>query len=211
MCQQVNPNMKAIFLLRDPAKRTRSGFLYSQSIFEEKALTMDADFEQELRGERDDFRPTLRHLNYSAYPTQLARWEAALKPGNMLILAFENFVRAPKDGLDKVCAFLGISPLETFPRAEQSNVTVALDTQYKPRVMQLLYTKNPLKSLLKPLLPGRLRQSLKTRVQDSLVSAPQAAPEVSAYCRQVMADRFEGMQDELGGKFGFRLQYWTSG
>lgn len=206
-----NPDIKAIFLLRDPAKRTQSAFHYSRSIFEEKAATMDIAFEEELGGKRENYWPTLRHLDYSSYSGHLDRWKSNLKPGNMLLLEFEEFVREPLAGLTNICTFLEVAPPEELPEGEKTNVTVVLDSPIKRNAMRLLYTKNPVKSILKPLLPARFRQNMKTKMQDALVSGSQETPHISPFCEQVMTETFSGMKEELAERFNFKPQQWTSG
>ncbi len=206
-----NRDVKVIFILRDPAARARSAYLYSRSTFDEPASTMEQAFHEENDGSRDDFWPTLRHLNYSDYPQHLRRWQQALKPGNMLIIEFESYVRAPNQSIEQICDFLGIDAPETLPAKERSNITVATDTPFKHQTMKLLHTRNGLKSLLKPMLPRRFRERLKLRIQDYIATGQGKAEPASAACNEIMAIRFSGMQNKLAEEFGFKPQYWTSG
>ncbi|MDV4166752.1 sulfotransferase domain-containing protein [Rhodovulum sp. FJ3] len=206
-----NPEVKAIILLRDPAKRAFSGYSYCRSIYFEPAETLDAALAQELEGARDRFWPTLRHMHYSDYPQHLRRWKTQLKAGHLLILEFEDFIANPKDGIDRICAFLGIEAPEVLPTKERSNVTVVLDSPLKRAVMKILHSRNGLKSIVKPLLPGRFREKLKVRIQDRLAAGQEKPEPMSAWCKETLNARFAGMQTVLAEEFDFHPQHWTSG
>ncbi|RBP77903.1 sulfotransferase domain-containing protein [Rhodobacter sp. 140A] len=206
-----NPDVKVVILLRDPLRRSLSAYHYSRSTFDEPASTMEQALEEELAGKRHNFWPTLRHMNYSSYPQHLRRWEAALKPGNLLLLEFEAYVRSPQESIARICDFLGIEVPERLPNKERSNVTVTLDTPLKRRVMQVMHTQNSLKSLIKPMLPRRFREKLKVRIQDRLAAKQAKSEPVSDWCANTMQARFAGMQAVLAEEFDFHPQYWTSG
>lgn len=206
-----NSDVKMIFVLRDPAKRARSAFLYARSKFDEPADSMELAFEEELLGKRDKFLPTLRHLEYSSYVQHLERWQKVLKPGHLLLIEFEAYAKSPLTEIQRICAFLDINPPKSLPTKERSNVTVHSETKLARMVMRFLYQPSGLKMALKRILPGRLRSKLKVGLQDQL-AARQGKPEpVSERCSQIMETRFSGMKDELEVKFAFRPQHWTSG
>lgn len=206
-----NPQVKVIVLLRDPAKRARSAYLYTRSVFQEPAETMQDAIAEELRGMRDDYWPNLRHLYYSDYPQHLRRWQRCLKPGHLLLLEFEDYVRDPQAGIATICNFLGISVPPSLPTKKYSNATVQLDTPSKRIAMRFLYTPNRLKGVLKGVLPGRLRHRLKISLQDRLAHAQSGADATDAFCEEAMLARFAGMKEVLAQEFDFHPKYWVSG
>jgi hypothetical protein len=206
-----NPDVRVIVLLRDPAERTRSAYLYSTSVFQEGSPTLEDAIEEELLGIRDNYWPNLRYLHYSNYPEHLRRWSAHIKPGHMLLLEFEDYVRHPESGIAKVCSFLGIPAPESLPARRFSNATVTLDSSFKRGAMRFLYTPNGIKSGLKPILPGRLRHRLKVGLQDRLAKGNTPMGQIDEAREHALRMQFAGMQKVLAEEFDFHPKYWVSG
>lgn len=205
-----NPDVKVIAMLRDPIKRSTSAFWYTRSVFRETASTFDAAIAEELSGERDNYWPTLRHLDYSNYPKHLSRWREWVQPENLLLLEFESYIRNPMAGISAVCKFLGVAPPDSLSGKEHSNSTVILDNRVKRAVMQTLHTSNPLKTLAKKILPAPTRARLKVGIQDRVSGTSKPIPPSDA-SMQIMNERFAGMKSVLLTDFNFDAQHWTSG
>jgi hypothetical protein len=113
---RLQPNLKVIFLLRDPIERDWSH------------LRM-----QDQRGELQRFthaerlsRPALR--GYSDYATTIEVFGRNIPPKNLLIVFFDEIVGKPHELLRRVCVFLGVD----YARATFMNVGEAVHAG-KPR------------------------------------------------------------------------------
>jgi hypothetical protein len=106
--RELLPDVKLIFLLRDPAART-----YSQYWHDLRVGRVVDDFERTLR-----FAPgTL--IQRSLYREQVARYLDLFPAAQLSFLLFEDLVREPDVTLERVIDFLGLKPL---PRAGDSDI-----------------------------------------------------------------------------------------
>ncbi|MFT5868804.1 MAG: hypothetical protein ACI8TF_000912 [Paracoccaceae bacterium] len=90
------PDLKVIYLLRDPIARIESQYRHEWGLgLEARPLKMAA------------FDST--YLGYSRYDWQLAPWRAVLPPEQILILRIEDYLADRQAGLNQMCAFLGVA------------------------------------------------------------------------------------------------------
>jgi hypothetical protein len=126
----LNPEMKLIALLRDPAARAHSGYHLQKSqgwetLPFEEALAKEPE---RLAGEVDRVLAdpsykgfNLHHFSYLArgrYFEQLERWFQLFPQEQILILRAEDLFDQPSETLDAVLEFLGLPPwpMPDFPR-----------------------------------------------------------------------------------------------
>ena len=97
--RELLPEVKLIFLLRDPASRT-----YSQYWHDMRVGRITDDFERTLR-----FGPgTL--LQRSRYREQVVRYLDLFPKAQLKFLLFEDLVAEPERIVAEVCGYLGVSP-----------------------------------------------------------------------------------------------------
>lgn len=144
------PQVKLIFLLRDPAPRT-----YSQ-------------YWHDLRVGRvvDGFEETLRHapgtlLQRSMYVEQVQTYRGQFPRGQLLFLLFEELVRDPTATLREVTEFLGIP----MPPATDTDTEVHRNPARVPRSMRLQLWRNRL-------LRGRTAARFQAHLPGSAGSPP---------------------------------------
>jgi hypothetical protein len=106
----LNPALKVIALLREPAARTLSHIAMH--------LGPEATVEQVLQVARSPRWPA--YARHSDYATWLSRWRDALPPGALHIDTMGRIGREPLAVLEGVCGFLGVpAPPGTFARAAE--------------------------------------------------------------------------------------------
>ncbi len=118
--QDVLPDVKLIFLLRDPVSRAYSHYQHSvlrrrETLSFDKALAAESE---RLRGEEaklladSSYRsPAHQHFSYLArgmYADQLHRWLACFSMEQMLVLEAEQMFRNPQTVFQQVLDFLGL-------------------------------------------------------------------------------------------------------
>ncbi|MEL6259124.1 MAG: sulfotransferase, partial [Pseudomonadota bacterium] len=106
------PNVKMIFLLRDPVARAYSHYWHIMkmgrgTVCFERALTR---YPAIIRG--------------SSYAPAIKRWYDALGRDRVLVLLFEDLVRRPQETLDRVTDFLGASSMELPTEVSWTNRTL---------------------------------------------------------------------------------------
>lgn len=93
-----NPDMKLIYVMRQPVERIRSHYVYERL----KARTK-ADIDVEVLTDP-------RYVNRSRYGMQLENYMQYFSRDNLLPLIFEEYVNQPHQALECVAAHLGIEP-----------------------------------------------------------------------------------------------------
>jgi len=126
--RQYNPDMKLIFLLRDPGVRAESQYWHERSLKRERlpkaiAFALEA---WRLRCDRKDWsdRSSQRRHSYidrGHYETQIRRMLEDFPRDQMLFLRSERLFEAHAESLKEVCAFLGVDPPDPFPEAVHLN------------------------------------------------------------------------------------------
>jgi hypothetical protein len=113
--KQYNPDMKLIFILRNPIFRA-----FSHWNMQRQKMRDFLPFWLAIRTETERCREGLprQHKAFSYvdrgfYFQQLERIWAHFPKAQTLVLRCEDLKAAPKDAVDKVCAFLGVSSLDT--------------------------------------------------------------------------------------------------
>lgn len=150
-----SPDVKVIFVLREPISRAISSHRYQ--IF--RGAEQEADFSRAAKDCLEDLRITDRHVDYlrrGLYARQVADLIEEFGSSNCLFLRFEDIVGDSADGLSRVCDFIG---LESPPSSNVEKVNAAKEA--RSRVLaSLLYRDNSAKRLLRRLLPLRARVRL---------------------------------------------------
>jgi len=108
------PDVRLIFLLRDPVERAHSNYLWStRNGFEtetfERALELEDRRERELAPERRYSRPHA-YFSRGLYAEMLAPWLARFPRDHILVLRSEGIGDAPADIARSLFDFLGVAP-----------------------------------------------------------------------------------------------------
>ena len=105
---QINPDLKAILMVRDPVQRAWS--------HAKKDLARNKDVSSEdVRAE--DYIEFLQQdylMACGRYTQQIANWSRYLKPGNLLIGQYEDISKEPVDFLKNIYSFLNVSQKEKY-------------------------------------------------------------------------------------------------
>lgn len=158
------PQAKLIVVLRDPVERAYSSFL--QQVRDGYETT--ADFAEALALEpqrrRAKWRPMWHYKARGFYFAQLERYLAHFARGRLGIYLYDDLQRDPRRLLREIFDFLEVDPSFTPDISLRHN---RAGLPRSRRLHRLIMTPNPLKSLVRPLLPGRLRAMVKAAVTDS--------------------------------------------
>lgn len=100
------PDARLIVMLRDPVSRA-----YSQYWHNVRAGRVVASFEETLRSAPGSL------LQRGLYAEQLARFDAAIQDGRLLVVFFEDFVRDREAVVERVCAHIGVDFLPSMLEA----------------------------------------------------------------------------------------------
>lgn len=193
------PQIKLIFLIRDPVYRTYSHYWHQ--------VRMGRAFYS--------FEQTLRHapgtlLTRSYYFAQLTRYFKLFPPEQIRVLVFEDFIKHQQETLDSLCHWLGLPP-------RPLNVDNAhRNTAQTPRFVPLQLLQNRLLSTFAPdtyvlklphmpdYSPGRITQSLQLlhrglrHLNSSSRRYPPMRRDTRAFLERLLAKENAGLSDLLG-------------
>ncbi len=125
----LRPDMRAIFLLRNPVSRAYSHYQHEVRRGRE-TRSFEQCIDDEIRQQESDRRPSstngprlpLPRRTYLArgeYLKQLSNWRASFPQEQMLVIQAERMFKQPREVFDEVLAFLG---LETWVPGEFGNL-----------------------------------------------------------------------------------------
>lgn len=108
------PAVKLIFILREPAERAWSNYLWSrmnrmESETFERALELEEQRERDLAPERRFSRPHA-YFSRGLYADLLRPWFAAFPRENILCLRYEDVALRPRLLAERLHRFLGVAP-----------------------------------------------------------------------------------------------------
>ena len=111
-----NPDMKLVFIMRDPVKRAISHLYHSMRMGETGDKSLLAELEEDIRVSMRPrllpFRLTHRHYHARGlYHQQIKRMRRYFPERHIHLLRFEDFKSAPQHELARVCDFLEVERL----------------------------------------------------------------------------------------------------
>lgn len=156
------PDVKLVFLMREPVERTWSVLKYHQMRQKLPLTSLPID---QLKARA--FHPAL--LEQSDYESILRRWRSVFPAEQMLVACFDEIAADPEMFLRRVCHFLGVShvPLPpkisgadtkvnaSFEKPMPANLKSLLVDYYAPMIERLLETEG---NLVRSWMSGYERQ-----------------------------------------------------
>lgn len=190
--KSLSPDARFIYLMRDPVKRTYSGYWHAVRAGDEKR-----PFERVIR--EDEYA-----LRMGCYYEQVRRYLEHFPRDRFLFLFFEEFVKAPEDTTNLCLQWLDLPPVDTFELQRGKNET---------------FTFGPLVSALDQLLQPiggvkRIAKSVKTLLPHTLLRGVREAltkpiPPISEADREWLAQYFVDHNRALETELGLALPNWT--
>ena len=161
--QRINhyiPDAKLIAVLRDPVERAFSSYMHLVRDGYE-TLSFAEGLKAEANRIKEKWQPLWYYKQRSFYHEQLQRYFNLFKPEQIRIYLYEDLAADSTAVVQDIARFLEVNDSFT-PDLTRKNVSGIP----KSRWLQNLFTKdNPLKSVVKPLLPKQLRRSVAKNVK----------------------------------------------
>lgn len=146
--QVLGPDLKLIYMTRDPIRRIVSQYHHLWGLELEERPLNQAVLEDET------------YVAYSNYDLQLAPWRATFGTDQVLVIAFEDYIARRPETLARICAFLGVTAPqdvnESHRNASDGKRVVKHGSTWSKIAHSDIYLYR-----IKPLLPTRLRDRLK--------------------------------------------------
>lgn len=197
------PGAKLIAILRDPVERAYSSFL--QRV--QKAQEPLDGFAQALREEenraRDNWAPRWQSKRIGFYYAHLKRYYEAFDAGQIRVYLYEDLKADPVGLAQDVFRFLEVDDSFTPDTSLRHNVSGIP----RSRVLQALISRhNPIKSVLKPLLPEGVRHHISVSLQTRNIAGP--PPPLDQDIRKELVDMYREDILKLEKLIGRDLSSW---
>ncbi|MGB0564873.1 MAG: sulfotransferase family protein [Spirulinaceae cyanobacterium] len=186
---QYCPDAKLVAILRNPIERGFSHFLHLRR----EGREWLTDFAQALAVEPErrakSWSPAWHYGAVGQYAEQLPRYWQQFPKEQLKICLYEDWLQDPTAFLEDLAEFIGVDPDFVPELSDRHNTTHQV--QKNVGVHDFLTQENPIKSVLRRLIPARIRQPLAAKAYRANVTAPpQLTPELRA---QVLPQFREGI------------------
>ena len=137
------PDVKLLFVLRDPIERAFSNYLWSkknrlETLPFDEAVATEATREAHYPTEYRYSRP-FSYVSRGMYAVHLRPYYAAFPREQIRVVLLEDLEAHPEAGIDAICQFLGVSPLRTSgERHRRVNTAREGSQQLDPRTRDKL-------------------------------------------------------------------------
>ncbi|MDJ1172835.1 sulfotransferase family protein [Roseofilum capinflatum] len=162
--QHYIPDVKLIAILRDPVERAFSHYLYWASQGFEPHTNFD--FNQAIQAEETRISQGWSHnwhyIRRGFYYTQLNRYFDRFDASQIRIYLYEDLIKDKLAVAQNIFEFLGVDRTFTPNFTKTHNKT---EVPKNRTVNTLLNRPNPIKAVLKPLLPTGLRKRIATNLK----------------------------------------------
>ena len=185
------PKVKLIAILRDPAERAFSSYVHLVRDGYEN-LSFTEALEAEPTRIKENWQPLWYYKERGFYYEQLQKYLTIFKPEQIKICLYEELAADSTAVIRELTRFLEVD--DTFtPDLTRKNVSGIP----KNKFLQNLFTKkNPIKSLVKPLLPKSLRENILENVTKSNLGAkPTLSPEMRQKLISIYREDILKLQD----------------
>lgn len=192
--QQHMPNGKLICILREPAERAYSAFMYMVSLVRET----ESDFRKALDLEPQRIAANWHHIwhyrRMGMYHEQLSKYFAAFSREQLLVLLYDDFRANPGQVLRTCYEFLDVDPNFQAPREPDS---LRSGVPKHPRLQRMITSPGSIKNLLKSVLPTGLLRWIRESIVSRNLQRARMAPDVKSELREYYREEVLRLQDLL--------------
>jgi hypothetical protein len=195
------PDARILCILRNPADRAFSAFMYMRSRMYEPLDDFRAALAAEDRRVRDRWHHIWHYRRMSLYAESIARCFELFGRDRVLVHLHDDFRAEPLRVVRECFEFLGVDP-SFVPPARPS--ALASGVPKNAAWQRLLMAARPLRNRFLHLVPRRLGQSLKRRLTESNLTRVSLDPEL----REELLEGFDDDIRALEGLLGRDLSHW---
>ncbi len=169
------PDVKLIAILREPVERAYSQYLMFIRDQRETLMDFAQAVKQEETRQQKGWAWGWRYLELGFYYTQLKRYFDIFERQQIKVYLYDDLRDNPLKVIEDICGFLNVDTNFSPDMSFKPNISGVPDNKL---LHDFLRKPNAVKDLLKPLLPAKLRKSMRLNLQNSNLSKPKLEPEV---------------------------------
>jgi hypothetical protein len=202
--RRFHPGIKLIAVLRNPVDRAFSSYRHLVRDGRETET-----FAGGLAAEETRIAAGWSHIwhytKVGLYAQQLRRYREMFSADQLAVFTYDRFCERPETVLREIFELLGVDPGFVPDTTRRYNVSG------RPRfhfLHRLVIEQNPLKSLMRPLIPRSVRSRVVTATQSWNVVTER--PRIPSEIRKTLEELYEDQIGEIEAEFGLDLAQWRS-
>jgi len=187
------PDAKLVAILRHPVDRAYSNFIH----WVQRGLEpLDSDFESIIQEEEtrisQNWSPNYHYKNRGFYYEQLKRYFDVFDKEQIRVYLYDDFIQNPQSVVQDIFRFIDVDDDFIPNTGKKYNVS---KIPRSGRLNSLLKKPSFFKSILKPILPKILQNSLKEYLIQANMTKPQLSPGTRKKLMKYYKDDIEKLQD----------------
>jgi hypothetical protein len=163
--RRMNPEMRAVVLLREPVDRAFSNHLYMRARGVEPLIDVRAAIELEPRRRADNWHHMWHYTSVSRYADSLAILQAGLGRDRVGVWFYDDLQADYQRVLDEVRAFLALAPFpDGVPTLPKVNVSGSPRSEVAQRIIRWSTRHEHVRSAIKRVVGFRARERIRRTV-----------------------------------------------
>lgn len=191
------PDVKLIAILRDPIQRAYSNYLmYVRWGLE--TLSFAQAVRKEENRIRNDYPMGWHYVRLGFYYEPLKHYFDLFDPAQIRVYLYEDWNIKPAEVIKDIFRFIDVNDTFVPDMSVRHNVSVMPQDKLPPKNKALhafLTTPNPIKSLLRPLLPARVRQPIVAALKGQNLVKPSLSLEMRRRLIEMYREDILKLQD----------------
>lgn len=186
------PKVRLIAILRNPVDRAYSNFLYMRRNNIETISDFVRAFDAEEQRIAANWMPSWHYLRRGFYYQQLKRYYNIFDPAQIQIFRFEDLAAAPRVLLNHLYDFLHVDRIALADVFIKHNIS---GTPKSQRLHDLITKSNPIKTMIRPLIPDRHRKKIALSLRNRNLEKTPMSPQIRRQLANIYAEDILGLQD----------------
>jgi hypothetical protein len=195
------PDVRLIAVLRNPAERAYSNFLYMIRRGNEPLRDFGLALAEEERRIAQQWMPTWHYRRRGLYAEQLRRYRACFRPDQLKIYLYEDFTARPQALIADICRFLGVNDRFAPELSARHNVSGRPRSE---RLHRFMARSGGIKTWVRSCLPAPAARAVAARVRRLNL----AHPPMPSTIRRQLVDYYRADIRELETLLNRDLSVW---
>jgi hypothetical protein len=187
------PNVHVFAVLRHPVDRAFSHWVMNWQAGVEPLESFEEALDAEDQRVADGWSPTFHYARRGRYGEQIARYQKYFPPEQLHIYLYDAYREDPERMVRTIFEQLGVSPAPV----DTSGRYNAASKVPSPAMERMVSLADPLRRVLKRVLPTGVRRRIRGTVEEKLYEKPRMAPETAHRLAATFEDDLHELQDRI--------------
>jgi hypothetical protein len=196
------PDARLVVVFRNPVETAFSAYLHLRRDAQEPLPTFEAALDAEATRIRENWAPIYRYVDLGRYATQLERYLAVFPRSQIKVFLYEELANDPTGVVQDLFEFIGV----TGSFRPETDLRYNVSGEPRSRLASWVANTPALKQFIKPFMPRRFRQALKTRVNEWNLRRPELSAATRDRLLQQLAPEIRRLEQLIGKDLSAWLQ-----